>query len=82
MAAILVTGGLVFEVPATRDQVNTALAGGPKADTTVNNVPVSFRTSAVMAVADNAEGLRPLYLRPSADDVAPGRPATPGQPGA
>jgi hypothetical protein len=68
MAAILLSTGLVYEVPATRDQVNTALAAGPKADTTVNGVGVSFRTASVMAVADTVDGLRSLYLTP----VSPG----------
>lgn len=59
MAAILLSNGFIYEVPATRDQVNTALGAGPKADTTNGGVPITFRTAAVVAVADTVAGLQP-----------------------
>lgn len=70
MAAILLSTGLVYEVPATRAQVNAALAAGPAADTAVNGVATTFRTSAVMAVSDTVEGLRPKYLAPIMEQPA------------
>lgn len=58
----MLNNGYIYEVPATRDVVNAALAAGPKADTTVNGVGVSFRTAVVMSVADSVEGLKPTQI--------------------
>lgn len=72
MAAIMLNTGVVYEVPATRAQINGKLATDPAADTTVGGVGVTFRTSAIIAVADTLDGLIANYVIPTEPVVPPG----------
>ena len=65
MALIMLTTGLVLEVPETRTQVVNALGGTSAAATsTVNGAQITVRASAVIAVADSADAfvVRPLGM--------------------
>lgn len=66
MAFVMLITGLILEVPnATRDQVLQPLGGATGIATgQVNGVTTTIRASAVIAVSDSIEGLRPTMISP------------------
>lgn len=68
MAAIMLITGSVMMVPETRTQVTTALASAAgAATTTINGVQTTIRSAAVIAVADDING---LVFQPPIPDTA------------
>lgn len=65
-AAIMVQTGLCFEIAETRAAAKGALAAAT-ADFTVDGVLTTFRSTAILAVADTLSGLRPTMVQPKQD---------------
>lgn len=68
MASVMLITGLILEVPnATRSEILQTLGGATGIATgQVNGVTTTIRASAVVAVSDSIEGLRPTMISPKA----------------